>query len=64
MIRPFTASQRQPPSDNEEVAKLRLRFSHISLRELERRGVVDWDRDKNVVKKGTHFEEMWEKVPQ
>ena len=45
-----------PPSVDEDVAKLRLRLSHLSLFDLENKGIVSWDRDQNVVKKGPQFE--------
>lgn len=41
-----------PPSAGEDVAKLRLRLSHLSLEELEEEGVVRWDKDKQIVRKG------------
>jgi len=45
-----------PPSANEEVAKLRLRLSHLSLSELEKEGLVVLDRNENVVRKGENFD--------
>jgi hypothetical protein len=45
------------------VARLGLRFSYLSLRDLETRGVVDWDRDERVVKKGEYFDTKWDEVP-
>ena len=44
------------PSANEEVAKLRLRLSHLSLSELEKEGLVVLDRNENVVRKGENFD--------
>ncbi len=63
MMRPFTPLQEQPPSANVAVARLRLRFSHLSLRELETRGVLNWDRDEHVVEKGEYFDTKWDEVP-
>ncbi|WP_114579546.1 hypothetical protein [Saliphagus sp. LR7] len=48
-----------PPSADEDVAKLRLQLSHFSLTELEREEVVNWDRDEHVVRKGPRFDEKW-----
>ncbi len=48
-----------PPSADEDVAKLRLQLSHLSLTELEREEVVNWDRDEHVVRKGPRFDEKW-----
>lgn len=45
-----------PPSANEEVAKIRLHFSDLSLSELEDEGLVVLDRNENVVKKGENFD--------
>jgi hypothetical protein len=47
-----------PPSANEEVAKLRLKLSHLSLSELEDEGLVVLDRNENVVRKGENFDSM------
>ncbi|NKE37759.1 MULTISPECIES: hypothetical protein [Natronococcus] len=46
-----------PPSANEDVAKLRLQLSHYSLSELEQEGLVRYDRDEQIVKKGPRFDE-------
>lgn len=46
-----------PPSADEEVAKLRLQLSHYSLSELEQEGLVRWDKDEQLVKKGPKFDE-------
>jgi hypothetical protein len=46
----------EPPSADEEVAKLRLQLSHKSLEELVDHGLVTWDRENNAVIKGPHFE--------
>lgn len=45
----------EPPSANEDVAKLRLELNHLSLEELEKEGWVRWDRGEHVVKKGPKF---------
>jgi len=45
-----------PPSADLDVAKLRLELSKKSLEELVEDGVVKWDREENVVKKGPHFD--------
>lgn len=48
-----------PPSVNEKVAKLRLHLRRRSLGELERREIVEYDSDENVVKQGLRFSEVW-----
>jgi hypothetical protein len=45
-----------PPSGDEEVAKLRLKLSHKSLEELLEEGLVEIDRENEVIVKGPHFE--------
>lgn len=45
-----------PPSANEEVAKLRLQLIHLSLSELEDEGLVVLDRNEKVVRKGENFD--------
>ncbi|WP_049804929.1 hypothetical protein [Natrinema pellirubrum] len=47
----------EPPSADEEVATLRLQLRHYSLSELEEEGLVKWDRDEYIVKKGPQFDE-------
>lgn len=47
----------EPPSANEAVAKLRLELNHRPVEELEKEGLVRWDRDEHVVKKGPKFDE-------
>ena len=44
-----------PPSADEDVAKLRLQLRHLSLEQLEERGLVRWERDEHVVRKGPRF---------
>lgn len=48
-----------PPSACEDVAKLRLELNHVSLEELEAKGVVEWDRNDDVVRKGPDFDTYW-----
>lgn len=60
---PKARSRSDPPSANEEVAKLRLQLSDWSLSELEQEGLVNWKRDEYIVTKGPRFEEKrpeWE----
>lgn len=45
-----------PPSGDEDVARLRLKLSHLSLPDLVKRGLVEWDRDDHVVTKGPAFD--------
>lgn len=51
-----------PHSASEEVAKLRLRLHHLSLPELDANGVVDWDRENDVVRKGLRFDDAWDEI--
>ncbi|MFD1600574.1 hypothetical protein ACFSBX_16670 [Halobellus rarus] len=44
------------PSAGLDVAKLRLELNEKSLEELVEDGVVKWDRERNAVKKGPHFD--------
>lgn len=56
-------SRNDPPSADEEVAKLRLQLSDWSLSELEQERLVNWNRDEHVVAKGPQFDEKrpeWE----
>lgn len=46
-----------PPSATETVAKRRLALNHLSLTELEEQGVVKWDKNSHVVRKGPRFNE-------
>lgn len=54
---PKNSSRNDPPSADEEVAKLRLQLSNFSLLELEQEGLVNWNRDEHVVTKGPQFDE-------
>ena len=56
---PRTRSRNDPPSADEDVAKLRLELRHFSLSELVEEGIVNWDRDNHVVRKGPVFDEIW-----
>lgn len=62
-MRTHTLSREEPPSASEAVARLRLWFSDRSLRDLETRGVLDWDRDEHVVRKGRYFDAEWDGIP-
>jgi hypothetical protein len=46
----------QVPSADEEVARLRLQLDEKSLKELVRLGLVEWDRENHVIKKGPNFD--------
>lgn len=45
-----------PPSADEDVAKLRLVLRNTSLTTLEKHGLVTYDRDENIVRKGPQFD--------
>jgi len=51
------AHRNDPPSADEDVAKLRLQLNHLSLEELEEKELVRWDRNEHVVRKGPNFDE-------
>lgn len=45
-----------PPSADEDVARLRLVLRNTSLSTLEEHGLVTHDRDENIVQKGPRFD--------
>jgi hypothetical protein len=45
-----------PVSADIDVARLRLQFRNRSLEQLEAVGLVKWDREANVIRKGPDFE--------
>lgn len=53
---PGGTSRDDPPSATEDVARLRLELRHLTLSELEWVGLVSWDRDDHVVRRGPHFD--------
>lgn len=53
---PKVRSRDDPPSATEDVARLRLQLRHLSLSELEEDGLVNWDRNKHIVRKGPQFD--------
>lgn len=60
---PKARSRTDPSSADEDVAKLRLQLSNCSLSDLEREGLVNWNRDEHIVTKGPYFDEKrpeWE----
>ncbi|WP_135306020.1 hypothetical protein [Haloarcula amylovorans] len=54
---PRDTPRNEPPSADEDVAKLRLQLKHLSLEELEAKELVRWNRDEHVVRKGSKFGE-------
>lgn len=44
-----------PVSASEDVAKLRLQLKDYSLEQLEAIGLVEWDREANIVRRGPYF---------
>jgi len=54
---PYGILHNDPQSADEEVAKLRLQLNHLSLSELESKGLVHWNRDEGIVTKGDQFNE-------
>ena len=45
-----------PPSADEDVARLRLVLRNTSLATLEEHGLVTHDRDENIIRKGPRFD--------
>lgn len=45
-----------PPSADEDVARLRLVLCNTSLSTLEEHGLVTHDRDKNIIRQGPRFD--------
>lgn len=45
-----------PPSADEDVARLRLDLRDRSLSELEAEGLLRWDREEHIVTKGPRFD--------
>lgn len=48
--------ENDPPSANEDVARFRLDHRHTDLSTLVDRGLLIWDHDENIVKKGPRFD--------
>ncbi|MUW14299.1 hypothetical protein GJ633_06205 [Halorubrum sp. CBA1125] len=46
----------EPYSASEDVAKPRLQLRHKPLEDLIDDGLVRWDREKNLVMKGSNFD--------
>lgn len=55
-------SNDDPVSSDVEVAKLRLELRNVALEDLEANGIVHWDREDNVVRKGPEFYEKYAKL--
>ena len=53
-----TAPRDEPPSADEEVAKLRLKLSRVPLAEVEEKGLVIWDRNQHIVRRGPNFDSV------
>jgi|AntRauTorcE11898_2_1112593.scaffolds.fasta_scaffold11582_3 hypothetical protein len=53
--RPEDVHRNDPVSDDEEVARLRLLLKDYSLEQLEAIGLVEWDRESNIVRRGPSF---------
>jgi len=43
---------------DEELEKMLIQMTHVHLPKLEDLGVVEWDREKNVVTRGPAFDEL------
>ncbi|MFB6107593.1 MAG: winged helix-turn-helix domain-containing protein [Haloplanus sp.] len=44
------------PAGAEDEQKRHIRLHHVHLPQLDEAGLVDWDRDRNQVRRGPHFE--------
>lgn len=51
-----------PPSATVEVARLRFELRDTSLRELDNKGVVIWDKNEGIVRKGEKFYEQLDEL--
>lgn len=47
-----------PPSADEDVARLRLALRNTHLSALVERGVLTYDRDEHIVRKGPRFDAL------
>lgn len=54
----FSMLYDDPPSGDEEVARLRLVLRHTDLSTLADHGFVIWDKDANSVRKGPRFDAL------
>ncbi|WP_227380834.1 hypothetical protein [Haladaptatus halobius] len=45
-----------PPSADEDVARLRLKLRHTNLSTFVEHGFLTWDHNENLVKKGPRFD--------
>jgi hypothetical protein len=54
---PEDAHRNDPVSANEDVARLRLQLKDYPLEQLEAIGLVEWDREANIVRRGPYFGE-------
>lgn len=45
-------------TDQEELEALLVKMHHVHLPKLESHDVIEWDRHKNVVRKGPAFDEL------
>jgi hypothetical protein len=59
---PQDANDAQLPEDviieDEDLATLRTQMRHVHLPKLEDAGLVEWDREANLLQKGPRFEEI------
>lgn len=55
---PEDAHRDDPVSADEDVARLRLQLKDHSLEQLEAIGLVEWDREANIVRRGPYFGDM------
>lgn len=44
--------------EDDDLATLRTQMRHVHLPKLEDEGLVEWDREANVLRKGPRFEEI------
>lgn len=49
---------RSDGGDGEKRQRERIEFRHVHLPKLEEEGLIDWNRESNVVARGPDFEEI------
>lgn len=58
----MASKEKSPPSNGENIAKLRLGQRHISHSELEDQHVIQQDGGWNIVRRGPAFDEWWDRI--
>lgn len=45
-------------TDSEDLKEMLVEMSHVHLPKLDSMGIIEWDREHNVVKRGPMFEDL------